>query len=134
MWFSLPNRHDMTKPENFYWEDNIRRTLDDIRACCIKLEYSCERPPLLNIPVENIILDELHLMLRITGMIFTVYYSVHLISWDMNWEQKKSMWQGLCIGDTMKFAPATYPFVLLKLKFKHLVECFTIHLDRQAFR
>ncbi|XP_028394380.1 uncharacterized protein LOC114518556 [Dendronephthya gigantea] len=59
-------RYDMAKPENFYWEENIRRTLDDIRACCLKHEYSCERPPLLNIPVENIILDELHLMLRIT--------------------------------------------------------------------
>lgn len=58
----------MTKPEDFYRLDEMRRTLDDIRKCCLKLEFSCERPPLLNIPLENVILDELHLMLRITGM------------------------------------------------------------------
>ncbi len=59
----------MTRPEDFYWMDDIRRTLDDIRQCCLKHQFSCERPPLLNIPMENIVLDELHLMLRITGMI-----------------------------------------------------------------
>jgi hypothetical protein len=58
----------MTKPEDFYRLDDIRRTLADIRRCCLKLQFSCERPPLLNIPLENVVLDELHLMLRITGM------------------------------------------------------------------
>ena len=58
----------MTKPEDFYRLDDIRGTLDDIRRCCLKLQFSCERPPLLNIPLENVVLDELHLMLRITGM------------------------------------------------------------------
>lgn len=58
----------MTMPENFYWGETIRRTLDDIRACCLKHQFSCKRPPLLSIPIENIVLDELHLMLRITGI------------------------------------------------------------------
>ena len=55
----------MTRPEDFYWMDNIRRTLDDIRACCLKHQFSCD---LLNIPIDHIVLDELHLMLRITGI------------------------------------------------------------------
>ncbi|CAB3986080.1 Hypothetical predicted protein [Paramuricea clavata] len=46
--------------------ENIRRTLDNIRECCLNQTFSCEHPPLLNIPLENIVLDELHLMLRIT--------------------------------------------------------------------
>lgn len=58
----------MTKPEDFYMGEDIKRTLEEIRQCCLKLEYSCERPLLLNIPQENIVLDELHLMLRITGI------------------------------------------------------------------
>ncbi|CAB4025926.1 Hypothetical predicted protein [Paramuricea clavata] len=59
-------RYDMTKSQDFYLIGDIKRTLEDIKACCLKKQFSCERPPLLNIPVENIVLDELHLMLRVT--------------------------------------------------------------------
>lgn len=31
--------------------------------------FSCAYPPLLHIPLQNVILDELHLMLRITGTV-----------------------------------------------------------------
>ena len=57
----------MTKPQDCYWMADIKRTLEDIRKCCLKRQFSCDRPPLLNILLENIVLDELHLMLRITG-------------------------------------------------------------------
>lgn len=67
-------RHDMTKPEDFYWGINLKRTLEDIRQCCLKQLFSCERPPLLNIPLENIVLDELHLMLRITGTVHILFF------------------------------------------------------------
>jgi hypothetical protein len=60
-------RYDMTKPQDFYWMAAIKRTLEDIRECCLKRQFSCDRTPLLNIPLENSVLDELHLMLRITG-------------------------------------------------------------------
>ena len=66
--YILPIRYDMTKSEDFYDMENITRTLDNIRECCLNQTFSCERPPLLNIPLENIVLDELHLMLRITGI------------------------------------------------------------------
>lgn len=59
----------MTNPEDFYGMGNIKRTLDNRRECCLNQTFSCERPPLLNIPLENIVLDELHLMLRITGIV-----------------------------------------------------------------
>ena len=57
----------MSKSQDNYWMVNIKRTLEDIRQCCLKQEFSCQRPPLLDIPVDNIVLDELHLMLRVTG-------------------------------------------------------------------
>jgi hypothetical protein len=57
----------MTKTQDFYWSSDIRRTIEDIRQCCLKKRFSCDHPPLLSIPLGNIVLDELHLMLRITG-------------------------------------------------------------------
>ena len=57
----------MSKSQDNYWMVNIKRTLEDIRQCCLKQEFSCQRPPLLDIPLDNIVLDELHLMLRVTG-------------------------------------------------------------------
>lgn len=57
----------MSKPIDFYWEEDMKRTLQDIKECALKQSFSCEHHPLLNIPLENIVLDELHLMLRVTG-------------------------------------------------------------------
>ena len=57
----------MSKSQDNYWMVNIKRTLEDIRQCCLKQEFSCQRPPFLDIPLDNIVLDELHLMLRVTG-------------------------------------------------------------------
>jgi hypothetical protein len=60
-------RYDMSKSQEYYWSDHIVRSLKEIKECAKKQEYSCEHMPLVNIPLENVILDELHLMLRITG-------------------------------------------------------------------
>ena len=66
LWFFIL-RFDMTKPEKFYCEGELKRTLPNVRESCLKQEYSCERPPLVNISLANIVPDELHLMLRVTG-------------------------------------------------------------------
>ena len=55
-------RWDMSKPMDF-WETNECRSLKDIQDCAKKRMFSCQHKPLL----ENVVLDELHLMLRITG-------------------------------------------------------------------
>lgn len=49
----------MSKPINYYWEIPLVRSLEDIIACVRKKTYSCVHPPLLNINVQNIVLDEL---------------------------------------------------------------------------
>ena len=78
----------MSKPMNFYWEDNIRRTLDEIKTCSLKNEFACQHPPLLDIPLENVVLDELHLMLRITGKRTNViFYIFSELRWFIRFDQ-----------------------------------------------
>ena len=57
----------MTKHQDFYWEEEIVRSIDDIKTCAKTNTLSCEHKPLLDIPLSNVVLDELHLMLRVTG-------------------------------------------------------------------
>ena len=50
-----------------YWETHDCRSLKDIKDCALKNQFSWQHQPLLEVKLENVILDELHLMLRITG-------------------------------------------------------------------
>ncbi|KAK2550530.1 hypothetical protein P5673_028729 [Acropora cervicornis] len=79
------DRFDMTKPQNNYWEDHIARKLDGIIEDAKKKRHSCEHQPLLNIPLENVILDELHLMLRITDRL-----TGNLVKDALEWDNKEN--------------------------------------------
>jgi len=57
----------MSKPQDFYWEQHISRKIRNFAEWARQKKYSCAHPPLLNIHLENVVADELHLMLRITG-------------------------------------------------------------------
>ena len=57
----------MSKPEKHYSSEEYARSLTKIRKWVLKKEYSCDHPPLLDVSLENVVLDELHLMLRVTG-------------------------------------------------------------------
>lgn len=63
------NSWDTTKPENFYWMDGNRRTLAENKDLANKSNhnYGCIRSLLENIPNENVRVDGLHLLLRVTG-------------------------------------------------------------------
>ena len=51
-----------------YCSDEMKRTLADIKhLCTVKTNFGCIGPPLFDIAIENVRVDELHLMLRITG-------------------------------------------------------------------
>lgn len=67
-------RFDMSKPEKYYNEKPMARTLDEIRKCVLDQKMSCVHQPLINIQLENIIIDELHLMLRVTGQSIAIVY------------------------------------------------------------
>ena len=55
----------MSHPKDFYWRE-LARTLAKVKEDATTAKHSCQHQPLLNIPLENVVLDELHLMLRIT--------------------------------------------------------------------
>lgn len=64
------DRWDMSKPMNYYNEKPHMRTIEDIKTLwqCDE-NFGCIHEPLLDIPVTNVIPDELHLLLRITDRI-----------------------------------------------------------------
>ncbi|CAB3980515.1 Hypothetical predicted protein [Paramuricea clavata] len=59
----------MSKPENYYGQKPMPRSLTEIQKCTLEQKLSCVYQPLIETQLENIILDELHLMLRITAAI-----------------------------------------------------------------
>ena len=59
-------RSDMSKPKDFYW-GSLGRSINEIKLHAKGSKFSCAHQPLVNIPLQNVVLDELHLMLRITG-------------------------------------------------------------------
>ena len=63
------NSWDTSKTEGYYWSSGKARTLAKNRELSRKStnNYGCIREPLLHIPIENIRVDELHLLLRVTG-------------------------------------------------------------------
>ena len=58
------DRWDTSKPMNYYNEEPMRRTLEEVkRLCGSKDNFGCIHDPLLNIPITQNIPDELHLLL-----------------------------------------------------------------------
>ncbi len=56
----------MSKPKDFYWGD-LARTLSKLKEWATSNKFSCQHQPLIDIELENVVLDELHLMLRVVG-------------------------------------------------------------------
>ena len=74
-------RWDMSKTEEYYWSEETKRTLEEIAQLCTKMKdnFVCILPPLLNIKLQNVRVDELHLLLRITGMFILCLNSEQLV-------------------------------------------------------
>lgn len=72
----------------------LKRTMDEINAMANKAgnkeKYSCENTPLINIDLEHVILDELHLLLRIMDVLIGNLVK-EVIQWDTkdNFQKKK---------------------------------------------
>ncbi|XP_074623587.1 uncharacterized protein LOC141881679 isoform X1 [Acropora palmata] len=76
----------MTKPQNYYWRDHVLRKICDIREDAKHNKHSCEHQPLLNISHENVVLDELHLMLRITDKL-----TDSTVKDALEWDKKENL-------------------------------------------
>ena len=59
-------RWDVSKALEYYSTDPLKRSLKEMQEHQKKGEFCCARTPLFTIDVNNVILDELHLMLRIS--------------------------------------------------------------------
>lgn len=68
----------MSKPKEYYWGASFARTLQQLKDCANTQKYSCEHQPLLEISLDNVVLDELHLMLRVTGHWLITYMHIHI--------------------------------------------------------
>ncbi len=62
----------MSKPKDFYWSEEFQRTIQEMQELSMKTngeKYGFIHPPLIRICLRNIVPDELHLFLRVTGIV-----------------------------------------------------------------
>ena len=57
----------MSKPKNHYCDGTLARKSEELEECARKKSFGCIHAPLVDVPLPHVVLDELHLMLRITG-------------------------------------------------------------------
>ena len=104
------HRYDMSKPDNYYESSPQKRTLEDLKRCCRlkrgNKNFSCINPPLLNIPLDHIILDELHLLLRVTDVL-TRNLLDEMIEWDVEEAHKNKVSNPKAIGQHLQEAVQT---------------------------
>ena len=60
------DRWDTSKPIEHYQSVEMKRTLDHIKSMLPLKKFSVINQPLFNIELDHVILDELHLMMRVT--------------------------------------------------------------------
>ena len=65
---SKSERWDMSKPECFYTDQEFDsvRSIEEMQSLYLTNSFGCKHLPLINLPLENVIVDELHMLLRIT--------------------------------------------------------------------
>ena len=86
-------RWNMTYDLNHYNSPDLQRTLKEMNELAnkkTKQKYFCVNPPILNIELDHVILDELHLLLRIMDIL--IENLVHeALRWDEedNWKKRK---------------------------------------------
>ena len=61
----------MTKPWDFYHGECMKRTIEEMKRNSMsgKVIFGSKNAPLLDVPIEKYVVDELHLMLRITDVL-----------------------------------------------------------------
>ncbi|CAC5411399.1 unnamed protein product [Mytilus coruscus] len=62
-------RSDLTRPWDYYHNPSIGRNIEDMLDGNLKKSFGCKHMPLLSLPVNHYVPDELHLMLRITDVL-----------------------------------------------------------------
>ncbi|XP_046557388.1 uncharacterized protein LOC124266631 [Haliotis rubra] len=63
------DRHNMEHPLDYFNSDDMKRNWQQMTEHAVKCEFGVQHTPLLKIEVEDYVLDELHLLLRITDLL-----------------------------------------------------------------
>ena len=89
----------MSKPETLYSQE-LARTITSIKTCALlsKSQSAAKRlgvkhPPLIDIPLNHVIVDELHLFLRITDVLLRNVIQ-HVIEEDLKTTRKADLLSG----------------------------------------
>jgi hypothetical protein len=84
------NRSDMYKYKNVYWSKEIARTNQEMKLFCSKSKsnFGCIHPPLLNIELSLVVIDQLHLLMRICDVLLR-----NVIKDSVNLDHKNSIWK-----------------------------------------
>ena len=89
------NRWEMDKDLDYYNSVPIKCTLQEIINMALKKgardKFSCDHKALINIDLDHVVLDELHLLLRVMDVLLNNIIQ-EVISWDQkeNFNKKKS--------------------------------------------
>ena len=81
-------RWDMNHEEDFYNKPPLQRTLKELKELSKKgrENFCCEHEPLLNIELDHVILDELHLLLRVVDVLLN-----NLLEDVLQWDKKDDL-------------------------------------------
>ena len=63
---SKSERWDKSKPERYYTDPEFESVRSIEESWCLTNSFGCKHLPLINLPLENVIVEELHMLLRIT--------------------------------------------------------------------
>ncbi|XP_067672134.1 uncharacterized protein [Haliotis asinina] len=63
------DRHNMEHPLDYFNRDDMKRNRQQMTEHAVKCQFGVQHTPLLKIEVEDYVLDELHLLLRITDLL-----------------------------------------------------------------
>ena len=82
------NRGDMSKEENFYNSSKLKRSLGEMKTLSKKNanHYGSIHEPLLNIDIDHIVIDELHLLMRVVDVLLR-----NLIEDSVRLDQKNNL-------------------------------------------
>lgn len=80
----------MTKDEDFFWTGKMKKSIEEMKELSKKKKInfgSLYPPPLLNIDLDHVVVDELHLMMRIVDVLLK-----NLIENAINLDQRENIW------------------------------------------
>ncbi|XP_028417141.1 uncharacterized protein LOC114541415 [Dendronephthya gigantea] len=89
-WCKLPkiDRWRMDQHYSYFNTNPLSRSLEEIQELCEKStnNFCCAKKPLLNIDLNHTIIDELHLLLRVTDVLLE-----NLVNECVNWDKEDEM-------------------------------------------